>query len=86
MASHISKFLHLNATDHSQLYFYYSDNQAESNIDFNVWSKVLSRQSKVLGLTGYIMYNLYFTLVLENFHKDDIRQNDGQSHCDVVAI
>ena len=45
-----------------------------------------SRQSKVLGLTGYIMYDLYFSLVLENFHKDDIRQNDGQFHCDVVAI
>ena len=32
------------------------------------------------------MYDLYFSLVLENFHKDDIRQNDGQFHCDVVAI
>ena len=51
------------------------DNQAESNVGFKFGVQFCQfvnckiRQSKVLGLTRYDMYDLYFSLVLVNFEK-----------------
>ena len=53
------------------------DTQLESNVCFNgvEFCQFLScklRQTKVFGLTRDDMYDLYFSLVLVNFDKEDI--------------